>query len=98
MQNQNVASYTVINPAGATVVLSGRGVYLGYKVLGNAGALTMDIYDNTAASGQLLEPAAISVAAAAEKVYGTGVEVKNGITVNVSGDPTDGLIMILFAK
>jgi hypothetical protein len=93
-------NYSVINATGATTVRSvatnGGVTYGGYKILGNAGVLTMTIYDNTAASGQLLEPSGISVAAASEKLYATGVRCQTGVTVNLSGDPTDGLILILW--
>lgn len=93
-------NYTVINGTGATVVRNvsthGPVTYGGYKILGNAGAYTITVYDNTAASGQLLEPSAISVASAGEKVYTKGLRVANGICVNLSGDPTDGLILILW--
>lgn len=93
-------NYTVVTATGATVIRSvathGPVTYGGYKILGNAGAYTITLYDNTAASGQLLEPSAISVASAAEKVYAKGLRVANGICVSLSGDPTDGLILILW--
>ena len=93
-------NYSVVKATGDTVIrnVSAHGpvTYGGYKILGDAGAFTMSIYDNTAASGQLLEPTGISVGAAAEKVYAKGLRCGNGITVNLSGDPTDGLILILW--
>jgi hypothetical protein len=86
----------VINATGATVVYSGVCRYGGFRIVGAAGALTMDVYDNTAASGQKVS-AQISVAAALDGILTVGIDMDNGITVNLSGDPTDGQILVLYA-
>lgn len=88
-------NYAVINANGATVVYSGSCVYGGYQILGNAGAATVNIYDNTAASGQILDPA-FTVAAAAVNRRDSGVVCLTGLTVNCSADPTDGLILVFY--
>lgn len=95
LETANYWSYAVINANGATVVYSGSCVYGGYQILGNAGAATLNIYDNTAASGQILDPA-FTVAAAAVNRRDTGVVCLTGLTVNCSADPTDGLILVYY--
>lgn len=85
----------VINANGATPVCAGPCLYGGYEILGNAGAHTMDIYDNVAASGQKVANA-VSVGAAASKPLAVGWCMTVGLTVNLSGDPTDGLILVFF--
>lgn len=98
MHNQNVVNKTVINATGATVVNAGPCVFHGYMVLGAAGAFTMDVHDHaSAASGQKVVNA-VSVAAAAEKLMPQGVHMDNGIVANLSGDPTDGMILVLWSK
>lgn len=87
-------NYTVINATGATVIAkTGHVVYGGYRILAAAGAHTMDIYDNGAASGQKFA-SGISVNGAANAEETVGFQCKNGLTVNMSGDPTDGLILV----
>ena len=87
--------YTPINATGVTVVRNvsthGPVTYGGVKVVGAAGAHTLTVFDNaSAASGQQL--ASLSVNAAANET--DAVRVANGITVNMSGDPTDNLIFV----
>lgn len=84
-----------INATGLTQVCTGACIFGGFKITGNAGALNMDIYDNTAASGLKLIPQQ-SVAAAAEYMPAFGRKCYNGIAVNMSGDPTDDLIVIFY--
>lgn len=87
----------VINATGATVVFNGPCVYGGYRILANAGAFVMNVYDNVAASGQQLEATAgVSVAAAANGKQQIGEKCYLGLTVNMSGDPTDGLILVYY--
>lgn len=98
MQVQNAVNKYVVNANGANIVNAGPCIFHGYMVLGNAGAFTMDVYDSAAAaSGQKLVNG-LSVAAAAEKLMPQGVQMDNGIVANMSGDPTDGLILILWSK
>ncbi len=89
---------TVINASGATVVFAGPCNYHGYKILGAAGAYTMDVYDSAAAaSGQKVD-GAVSVAAAASAIMDVGIRMDNGIVANMSGDPTDGQILVLWSR
>jgi len=98
MHNQNVVNKAVINASGATIVNAGPCVFHGYMILGNAGAFTMDVYDHASgASGQKVVNA-LSVAAAAEKLMPQGVQMDNGIVANLSGDPTDAMILVLWSK
>jgi len=86
---------TIINATGATVVTPKPAVYGGYRILGAAGAFTMDVYDNdAAASGKRVDTT--SVVAAKENERHDGMMMQNGITVNMSGDPTDDLIIVLW--
>jgi hypothetical protein len=85
----------VINAAGLTQVYAGACVYGGYQIMGAAGAHTMDIYDNTAASGQKVANA-VSVNAAADARKDTGIKMSNGIAANLSGDPTDNQILVFY--
>ena len=88
--------YKVINANGATPIGGGPLIYGGYKILGAAGAHTLDVYDHaSSATGQKLE-SALSVNTAADKEYVGGIEALNGLTVNLSGDPTDGLILVRY--
>lgn len=89
--------YYVINATGATVVFPGSCVFGGWEVVGAAGAHTMDVYDNTAASGQKLVNGQ-SVASAASSRRDSGIRCLNGITVNMSGDPTDAQILIFYKE
>ena len=89
-------TYTVINASGLTVVSSKKCVYGGFRVLAAAGAFNMDIFDNaSAASGQKLEPTT-SVNTPANGILVTGIVAENGLVVNMSGDPTDALILVFW--
>jgi hypothetical protein len=98
MQVQNVVNKTVINATGATIVNSGPCVFHGYMVLGAAGAFTMDVYDSAAAASGQKVVDTLSVAAATEKLMPQGLQMDNGIVANMSGDPTDGLVLVLWSK
>lgn len=95
LENAAYWSYAVINATGATVVYSGSCAFGGWEVMGAAGAFTMDVYDNTAASGQKLVNGQ-SVAAAASSRRDSGIKCLTGITVNMSGDPTDAQVLIFY--
>lgn len=98
MEVQSVVNKTVINATGATVVNAGRCYFHGYIVLGNAGALTMDVYDSAAAASGQKVVNALSIAAAAEKLLPSGIQMDNGIVANLSGAPTNELILVLWSK
>jgi hypothetical protein len=85
----------VIDATGATVVYTGPCIYGGYIIVAAAGAHTMTLYDNTAASGQVLLNA-LSVNSAADATKAMGIKCDNGITANLSGNPTDGLVLVLY--
>lgn len=84
-----------VDASGATVVYSGACIYGGFIVLGAAGAHTMDVYDNTSAAGVKVLNAQ-SVNSAADGTKTIGIKMSNGITANLSGNPTDGLILVLY--
>lgn len=98
MHVQNVINKTVINATGVTVVNAGPCVFHGYMVLAAAGAHTMDVYDSAAAASGQKVVTALSVNSAAEKLMPQGLHMDNGIVANLSGDPTDGLILVLWSK
>jgi len=94
----NEWNYTPINANGATTVVTGSGSFWGIVVIGAAGTVNVDAYDNTAASGQKLV-AQFSAAAATQKpaLAGTaGIKFGTGLTINCSADPTDAQILAIW--
>jgi hypothetical protein len=94
IQDRPGYNYTVINATGATNI-PGAEYFGGYQVLAAAGAYTMDVYDNTAASGQKLV-SALSVNSAASLIHNHPIRLSAGLTVNLSDNPTDGLILVFW--
>lgn len=86
----------VVNTTGATVVFAGACIYGGYRVLAAAGAFTLDVYDNAStASGQRVE-AGISVNTPGSGMLANGIKCDNGVVADMSGNPTDGLILVFY--
>jgi hypothetical protein len=96
MLGESPWNYAIINATGVTVVSSVPVEYGGLRVIAAAGAFTIDVYDNaSAASGQRLDSQ--SVAAALDKLTpSNGIRARNGLVANMSGDPTDALILVFW--
>lgn len=86
---------TLIANTGLTVVMSGPCTYGGYRILGAAGANTMDVHDGVTTAGMKLG-SAISVAAALALESPCGIRCANGLAVNMSGAPTAGQVLVLW--
>lgn len=80
---------------GNSLVFSGPCVFGGYQIMGAAGAGTVNVFDNTTNSGQIMVPP-FTVAAAAVNVLAPGRRCLNGITVNITALPTAGQILIFY--
>lgn len=95
-------NYFILPNAVQTNVIKARDpqgslTYGGYRILGAAGAGTLNVYDNTAASGQKIEVSGLTIAAAADKIFTAGIACTIGLTVDALGTaPTAGLVMILW--
>jgi hypothetical protein len=74
------------NPTATTTVLSGAGVYFGYRCTTATGNIT--VYDNTAASGKVLVPTT-ALALGSYPIFGAGnprgLQIATGVTVVLSG-------------
>jgi hypothetical protein len=84
------------NASGVNVICKGPCIYGGYRVLAAAGAHTLTVYDNASAASGNQVTSAISVNTAADGTMVNGIRMENGIVANLSGDPTDGLVMVLY--
>lgn len=84
------------NATGVNVICNGPCIYGGYRILAAAGAHTMTIFDHASAAAGNQATAAISVNTAADAVLVKGILMENGIVASLSGDPTDGYVMVLY--
>ena len=85
------AQYAYFTANGTTTIFTGPGIIYGFAVLVAGVTSTITLYDNTAASGNLLFPSAASTASTAPSFgpgFGypeNGVECKTGLTVVLAG-------------
>jgi hypothetical protein len=81
-----VTPEVLANPTATTTVLSGAGIYYGYRCTTATGNIT--VYDNTAASGKVLVPTT-ALALGSFPIFGAGnprgLQVATGVTVVLSG-------------
>ncbi len=81
-----VTPEVLANPTATTTVLTGAGVYFGYRCTTAIGNIT--VYDNTAASGKVLVPTT-ALALGSYPIFGAGnprgLQVTTGVTVVLSG-------------
>lgn len=90
---------TPINANGATVVVTGPGTFWGIVVVAAAGSVSVNAYDNTAASGQRLmqQRSAASAGEFPALANGSGgINFGTGLTINCSADPTDACILAIW--
>lgn len=84
-----------INANGLTQVFTGPCIYGGFRILGNAGGATMNIYDDVAVvASKLIDTT--TVAAYADKKQAAGEKCLTGLAVNMTADPTDNLILVFY--
>lgn len=75
------------------LIRTGRGTYGGYTIRETAGATAVvRIWDNTSASGTLLETFALAANGSAAQEYNWGVAAQTGIYVEIVSGTVEGSI------
>ena len=91
LNTENPFQYVVISTATTTVIPCGPGVFGGVNVVTAGTGSAITIYDNTAASGNLLAPAAAATTAVGQPANvflpPTGIALQKGLTIVTTGSP-----------
>jgi hypothetical protein len=92
-------NYTPLSANGTTTIKTGPGQFFGFQVINAGTTWTITVYDNTAASGNLLSPNAQTISSANNYLSGIpaalGINFSTGLTIVLAGT-TPGTINILW--